>query len=290
MAWPSWASWGDSKSPDELVSKVKARIESLPPPVLALSGFALGSMTTVTVTLVYARFFRRLKNGDWLTPDYFAKRRWIKGVVTSVGDSDNFRLYHTPSFGWRWPIKFRRIPSAAKDLSNQTLHIRIGGVDAPEAAHFGRPSQPYSEESLAWLKGKILGKTLYCQPLRRDQYSRTVANVVLPPRLLPVSWMSGRSLALEMLKAGWAITYEQSGAEYGKWGKDEFLKVEAEAKSARRGMWKNGSTGETPTEYKRRYAAADSAEVKKLDSLQTQTKRSIKPARGWWWFSRIWSR
>lgn len=33
-----------------------------------------------------------------------------------------------------------------------------------------------------------------------------------------------------MLRAGWAITYEQSGAEYGKWGKEEFLKLEAEAK------------------------------------------------------------
>lgn len=77
-----------------------------------------------------------------------------------------------------------------------------------------------------------------------------VANVVLPPRILPVSWSSGKSLSLEMLKAGWAITYEQvsnallffipslpdtilqAGAEYGKWGKDEFLKVEAEAKCA----------------------------------------------------------
>ena len=33
-----------------------------------------------------------------------------------------------------------------------------------------------------------------------------------------------------MLRAGWATTYEQAGAEYGKWGKDEFLRIEAEAK------------------------------------------------------------
>jgi hypothetical protein len=33
-----------------------------------------------------------------------------------------------------------------------------------------------------------------------------------------------------MLKAGWVTTYEQAGAEYGKWGKNDFLRVEAEAK------------------------------------------------------------
>lgn len=33
-----------------------------------------------------------------------------------------------------------------------------------------------------------------------------------------------------MLKAGWVTTYEQAGAEYGSWGKEEFLRVESEAK------------------------------------------------------------
>lgn len=33
-----------------------------------------------------------------------------------------------------------------------------------------------------------------------------------------------------MLKAGWAVTYEQSGAEYGKWGKEYFLALEEQAK------------------------------------------------------------
>ena len=32
-----------------------------------------------------------------------------------------------------------------------------------------------------------------------------------------------------MLRAGWVEVYEQAGAEYGKWGKDEFLRAQAEA-------------------------------------------------------------
>ena len=32
----------------------------------------------------------------------------------SVGDADDFRLYHTPGFGWRWPFKIRRVPTRRK--------------------------------------------------------------------------------------------------------------------------------------------------------------------------------
>ncbi|KAG6872685.1 hypothetical protein C0995_007663 [Termitomyces sp. Mi166 len=208
--------------------------------------------------------------------------RWVRGVVTSVGDADNFRLYHTPPFGFRWPFKFRRIPSVTKELKDETLHIRIAGMDAPEGAHFGRPAQPYFTESLAWLRGKISGKSVYCQLLRRDQYSRIVANVLLSPRILPRSLFSGKVLALEMLRAGWATTYEQTGAEYGKVGKDEFLRVEAEAKAARRGMWAKGINAETPAEFKRRHAAASSPEeaeamrVKSVSSSKTQAKKKKK--------------
>lgn len=137
------------------------------------------------------------------------------------------------------------------DLKDQTIHIRIAGVDAPEAAHFGRPAQPYAPEALAWLKNAIEGKIIYCQLIRRDQYSRIVcqnnymilfscrlvntiqvAIVEQKPLLLPGTIVSGKNLSLEMLKAGWVTIYEQAGAEYGKWGKEEFLRVEAEAKYA----------------------------------------------------------
>lgn len=51
-----------------------------------------------------------------------------------------------------------------------------------------------------------------------------------PPRFLPGWLVPGKSLSLEMLKAGWATTYEQTGAEYGKHGKGVFLRTEAKAK------------------------------------------------------------
>ena len=35
-----------------------------------------------------------------------------------------------------------------------------------------------------------------------------------------------------MVRAGWGVTYELSGAEYGKWGKEQFMKMEEEARFA----------------------------------------------------------
>jgi hypothetical protein len=60
------------------------------------------------------------------------------------------------------------------ELKDETIHIRIAGVDAPEAAHFGNPAQPHSQESLDWLRGTIMGKSMSCQLLRKDQYNRIV--------------------------------------------------------------------------------------------------------------------
>ena len=40
----------------------------------------------------------------------------------------------------------------------------------------------------------------------------------------------GSPLALEMLRAGTATTYGNSGAEYGPWGRDKFLRFEEEAR------------------------------------------------------------
>ncbi|CAG8732981.1 7015_t:CDS:2, partial [Acaulospora colombiana] len=134
-------------------------------PDAAKLGLAMvgGSLITFGGIRVYKGFFKRIRNSEQVSSSDFEKKRWIKGVVTSVGDADNFRLYHTPGFGWNWPLKFRRVPSSAKDLKEETLHIRMMGIDAPEAAHFGKPAQPYAEEALEWLRNAVLGKRV---PLR----------------------------------------------------------------------------------------------------------------------------
>ncbi|KAF8895191.1 hypothetical protein BD779DRAFT_1498029 [Infundibulicybe gibba] len=243
-----------------------------------VGSFILGAGCTLGLTRVYTRYARRIRNGDWITPEVFAERRWVKGVVTNVGDADNFRLFHTPPLGgWSWPLKFRRIPVATKDLQNNTIHIRIAGADAPEAAHFGRPAQPHAPESLAWLRSRILGKRVKCQLIKRDQYSRVVAAVLTPSESVFSRTMRNprRSLALEMIRAGCGTTYQQAGADYAPWGKDAFLRIEEEARSKRRGMWKHGvDSVETPGEYKRRHAAGSDSIPEGKGGKDTKEKGS----------------
>ncbi|KAF8312326.1 staphylococcal nuclease [Clavulina sp. PMI_390] len=217
-----------------------------------LATAALASTATFGGLVAYKRFLKRFPDSKHIPAPLIARKGWIKGVVTSVGDADNFRIYHTPGPLFLWKAPFRRIPTSTKELRNQTIHIRIAGADAPEAAHFGKPKQPYADEALVWLKSQVAGKRVHCQLVHQDQYGRTVANVHLPPHLLPSSLFTGRNVGYEMVKAGWATTYTQSGAAYGSFGKDGFLVAEAKAKASRKGMWVNGEV-ETPAEYKKRH-------------------------------------
>ncbi|KAF8637145.1 hypothetical protein AX17_003049 [Amanita inopinata Kibby_2008] len=255
------------------------------PASLFFLGFGSGALTVICATVAYTRFGKRIPNGDHVTVDVFAKKRWIKGVVTSVGDADNFRLFHTPTIGWSWPFKFRRIPTTAKDLKGKTIHIRIAGVDAPEGSHFGRPAQPFASESLDWLRRRLLGKKVYCQLIHRDQYSRIVSNVHLTPRFLPGTLVFGKSLPLEMLRAGWATTYEQAFAEYGEGGKELYLKAEKEARGSKRGMWQHGTNIETPASYKRRHAqVSDNTESRNLKSARARPQNLTSIG----WLRRLW--
>ncbi|KAL9710671.1 putative endonuclease lcl3 [Leucoagaricus gongylophorus] len=125
------------KSVQDAKEELEQQFIGLPVPLVALIFFGLGFACSTGGALLYARYGRRIRNTDWIVPDYFEKNRWIRGVVTSVGDADNFRFFHTPLLGgWHWPLKFRKVPTLNKELVNQTLHVRIAGVDAPEVPLF----------------------------------------------------------------------------------------------------------------------------------------------------------
>ncbi|KAI9261060.1 hypothetical protein BY458DRAFT_439813 [Sporodiniella umbellata] len=149
----------------------------------------------------------RYKTAAHIPQEAFEKSLTLRGRVVSVGDSDNFRLYHTPGFGWGW---LRKVPTARKDLLKQTIAIRIAGVDAPESAHFGMPAQPFSAEAKTFLTKMVLNKNVKVHLLSRDQYSRVVAmaHVRNPP------FFFKKNVSLEMVKEGLASLYVAKGAEY----------------------------------------------------------------------------
>ncbi|UOH80910.1 hypothetical protein LQV05_003571 [Cryptococcus neoformans] len=163
------------------------------------------SAFTLLGVMGYRRYWKRIKNADYVTSELLRRKAWVKGIVTSVGDGGK---------------------------SLHSWSIRIAGVDAPENAHFGNPAQPHARESLEWLRATILGKRMRCQLLAKDQYNRIVAVPYISRRF----WWD-RPLPLMMLREGMAVVYKAGGAEYGPWGLEEMLKVEAEARNAKRGLW-----------------------------------------------------
>ncbi|KAL2436720.1 putative endonuclease lcl3 [Exophiala dermatitidis] len=198
----------------------------------------------------YKAYLKRIPQAISINPGFF-RRRSIVGTVTSVGDGDNFRIYHTPGgrlAGWGW-FPGRKVPTDKKQLKGQTIHVRLAGIDAPELAHFGRPSQPYAQEALDWLTAYILGKRVRTYVYKIDQYSRVVGTAYVWKGLLR------RDVGLQMLRAGLATVYEaKTGAEFGKGLEKKYRKAEWWAKTKRKGMWAASKKDyESPRAYKTRY-------------------------------------
>jgi endonuclease YncB( thermonuclease family) len=235
---------------------------------------ALTSAATLALYSLYKNHLRRIPGADYLKPSFF-RRRSLYGYVTSVGDGDNFRLFHTPGgrmLGWGW---LRQIGKQSVNKNGKkriggtegTLHVRIAGVDAPECAHFGRPEQPYSKEALEWLRGFLHQRHVRVYPYRRDQYDRIVCTVVRTRWLV---WK--QDVGLTMLKRGLATVYEAKfGSEFG--GSEEaYREAETKAKSKKVGMWQEpglvakmfgqtSKTLESPREYKTRMAKSEASDT-----------------------------
>lgn len=80
------------------------------------------TVTTVAGVRFYKSFLRRIPTVNHIKPDYF-RRRSLFGRVTSVGDADNFRLFHTPGgrlAGWGW-LPWKSVPKKREELSKQTV-------------------------------------------------------------------------------------------------------------------------------------------------------------------------
>ncbi|KAI0483020.1 hypothetical protein GGR56DRAFT_622608 [Xylariaceae sp. FL0804] len=216
--------------------------------------------TTVLVSMrIYRGYLRRIPGAIYIRPSFYRKRS-LFGKVTSVGDGDNFHLFHTPGgrlAGWGW---LRRIPDKKADLKNRTIPIRLAGVDAPECAHFGRPAQPFSTEALEWLSNYVLGRRVRAKIYKRDQYDRIVATAFVRRFLIR------RDVGLEMLKRGLATTYEaKTGAEFGGL-EAKYRAAEAKAKAKRRGIWSGKQQKfESPRDYKARYLAEDAQNKTKTE-------------------------
>lgn len=219
------------------------KVSLLHPKVLLMTAGATASI--LLSYKFYTRYIRRIRSYLDLSHDILDGQRNLYGKVTRVGDGDNFRFFHTPGgiiAGWGW---LRKIPTKPLELKDETLMIRLCGVDAPENAHFGKPAQPYSKEALEWLKGYLLDRYVTITPYSIDQYKRVVA------RAQVWKWTGRKDVSAEMLRHGLGLVYEgKIGAEFGD-NEAWYRKLEAKAKRKKKGLWSLGRKLVTPGEFKR---------------------------------------
>lgn len=88
-------------------------------PVVVLTGSAF------VLSTFYRSYLKRIPQAINIGPKFWRKRS-LFGKVTSVGDADNFRLFHTPGgrlAGWEL-LPWRRVPGTAKELKDKTVRDR----------------------------------------------------------------------------------------------------------------------------------------------------------------------
>jgi endonuclease YncB( thermonuclease family) len=119
-------------------------------------------------------------------------------------------------------------------------------------AHFGTKSQPYAAEAKEWLTKFVQGRKVCIQLHRIDQYGRAVSTVWVHRRRWPwLWWPVWWNVSLEMVRAGFATIYRDTGAEYGGILKD-LETSEARAKKCKTGMWAQSHTEyQSPGDFKR---------------------------------------
>ncbi|KAL4916984.1 hypothetical protein BDW62DRAFT_184760 [Aspergillus aurantiobrunneus] len=275
MRWPPWSS--KSQDPADTNDEQQQQQHWLPftsnqnnqKPNALFDWTAFTEPRTLIPTLILtsailsaARFhrsyLRRFPDATSIPAAYF-RCRSIFGKVTSVGDGDNFRIFHTPGgrfAGWGW-LPWKRVPREKKELKDNTIHIRLAGVDAPELAHFGRPEQPFARDAHEWLTSYLLNRRVRVYLHRPDQYQRAVATVYVRQVLdFPLPFRR-RDVSYEMLRRGLVTVYEaKSGSEFGGEAMESrYRNAEWWAKLKGHGMWKGHRRSkdfESPREYKTR--------------------------------------
>ncbi|KAF3904706.1 hypothetical protein ABW21_db0209769 [Orbilia brochopaga] len=235
---------------------------SLPPSTIdILLPSVTTAATTITLIYVYRNYLKRYPDSNSLPPHFFRKKG-LYGKVVSVGDADNFRMFHTPGgriMGWGW-FPGRRIPEGRKELKGQTIHVRLAGVDAPECAHFGKPSQPHSTESLNYLTALLTSRYVRAHLLRRDQYERVVCSVSMRRKGILGLLGFKHDVGLLMLRDGMAQVYEGTyGIEFGRRQgmESKYRAAEEEARSKKIGIWGLKGVYESPGQYKARFGGKE---------------------------------
>ncbi|MBX6334500.1 thermonuclease family protein [Candidatus Saccharibacteria bacterium] len=156
--------------------------------------------------------------GFTMLGNYFG---WLNEPVALLGQ-------HDP--GTYKVVRFSDGDTITVDMNGKHETVRMIGVDTPETHHPDRPVQCYGPAASAYTKNLIGNQKvrLEADPTNqnRDRYGRLLRYVYLP---------DGRLVQAEIIKSGHGFAY--TSFPFTK--KEEFVKLEEQAKSENKGLWGN---------------------------------------------------
>ena len=117
--------------------------------------------------------------------------------------------------------------------------IRLVGIDCPEIGFNGQKDQPFSQKAKQYLINLLDHKKVAIKTYGTDVYNRQLAEI----------FAHGKNINLEMIKQGLAEVYK--GRRPKNLDSQAYLKEEARARQAGKGMWRQGHFYKTPRQWRK---------------------------------------
>ena len=124
-------------------------------------------------------------------------------------------------------------------VGNEERRVRFLGVDTPETVHPNKPVQYYGKEASQFTKNSLTGKRIWLEYDKNptDRYNRHLAYIwTSKPNQINESTMRENMFNAKLLLDGYAkVMMIKPNTKY----KELFEKFQNEAKSSKRGLWRN---------------------------------------------------
>ncbi len=120
-----------------------------------------------------------------------------------------------------------------------TFKIRLVGIDCPETGFKEQKTQPYSQKAKQYLISLLDNKRIAIKTYGIDAYNRQLAEI----------FYDNKNINLEMIKAGLAEVYK--GKRPTNFDSQTYLKEEAYARQAGKGMWRQGNFYKSPRQWRK---------------------------------------
>ena len=130
--------------------------------------------------------------------------------------------------GAQWTVAGRVVALSDGDTitvldADKSQHvIRVGGIDAPER------KQPFGSAAKEALSSMVFDRRVEARCWKRDRYGREVCAV----------FVGARDVGLAMIRDGYAWHYKEFEREQSAEDRATYAGAEGDARSARRGLWR----------------------------------------------------